>query len=254
MYDFLVKLWEINSRLPKERKINVFATDFPRPFYSNITDLEQYEKFVKYCDRNEYMANTIENYLDSTSDKRSCLFVVGCGHAYKSGALLIGKWQINGKSAANLLCERFGRDFIFTICTHSPSIANDGTIFGKIRKGLFDWVFAKNGNISTAINLQDSPFGKEPYDANANVCFDIATGSYESNYDGYIFLQPLEEELSNTPLFELYTDTFIEEIKRRAKITNKEDDTFWGMKLKELNRQILIDKLKLERKQKRWFF
>ncbi|MDR1653028.1 MAG: ChaN family lipoprotein [Prevotellaceae bacterium] len=254
MYDFLVALWDTNAKLPEGKKIKVFAADFPRPFYNNVTTKEQYEDLTKASDRNEYMANAVENYINSTTDKRNCLFVVGCGHAYKSGALLRGRWQTSGKSAANLLCEIFGKDSVFTICTHAPIISNNGIILGKTRKGIFDWVFAQNGNIPVAFDFKDSPFGKEPYDADADIRYDIATGSYANNYDGYIFLLPPEEELSNMPLFELFTDEYIDEIKRRAKVLNCEDDTFYGMKLKDLNQQVLTNKLKLEGIQKRWNF
>ena len=254
MYSFLVNMWDINSKLPNEKKIKVFAADFPRPFYHNITTLEQYKELTKESDRNECMAQTVENYLNSANDKRNCLFIVGSGHAYKSDALTRGGWLISGKSAANILCAKFGKDFIFTICTHAPIISNNGIIFGQTRKGLFDWVFAENGNIPVAFDFKDSPFGKEPYDVDANIRFDAAVGSYEDNFDGYIFLQPLKDELASTTLFELFTDKFIEEIKRRANILNSEDEILPGIKLKELDRQTLIEKLKLEGTKKRWKF
>ena len=254
MYDFLINLWNINSKLPKEKKIKVFAADFPRPFYHNITTSEQYVALTKPSDRNEYMANVVDNYLNSTNDKRHCLFIVGSAHAYKSDALVKSKWQINGKSAVNLLYAKLGKDAVFTLFTHSPIISNNGVVFWKTRKGLFDWVFVENGNTPIAFDLKDSPFGKELFDADYDLYFDIEAGSYVNNYDGYIFLQPLEEELAETPLFELYTDKFIKEIKQRAKILNCKNDMYYGMKLKDLNRQTLIIRMKLAGTQKRWYF
>jgi len=225
MYDFVFNLWSLNNTLPADKKIKVIATDFPRPFYSFITTKEQYDAFIKEpSDRNECMADNIEKVIRSSQDKRSCLFIVGSAHAYKSSALNRSFYQKNGRSAAALLSEKLGGENIFSIFTHSPVISNNGYVYGKIRKGLYDYVFEKTGNNQVAFNLRNSPFGKELFDASSEICFDMQTGSFEDNYDGYIFLQPLDEELKNTPLYEIFTDEFINEIKRRANIIGEEFD------------------------------
>jgi len=242
MYDFILDLWDLNNGLPVDKKIKVIATDFPRPFYSSITTKEQYDTFTKKpSDRNECMADIIEKAVQSSQDKRNCLFIVGSGHAYKSSALNRSFYQKSGRSAAALLSEKLGGKNIFSIFTHSPRISNNGYTYGEIRKGLYDYAFEKNGNNPVAFDLQNSPFGKELFDASSEICFNMKTGAFEDNYDGYIFLQPLDEELTNTPLYEVFTDEFINEIKRRANIIGE-----------DFNSTQLLQNLKEGENSKRW--
>ncbi|GHT66400.1 hypothetical protein AGMMS50239_27810 [Bacteroidia bacterium] len=253
MYDFILNLWDLNNSLPKEKKIKVVATEFSRPFYATITTKEQYKSFLNAVpDRNECMANTIETYIQSTQDKRSCLFIVGSGHAYKSSTLNRGAYQKNGRSAAFILSEKWGKENIFSIFTHSPVISNKGYTYGKIRKGLYDYVFEKNGNKQVAFNLHNSPFGKELFDASSELCFDMKTGAFEDNYDGYIFLEPVDEETRSVPLYEIFTDKFINEIKKRASTVGEEQIVFGNMELKDLNRTQLLQNMKKDERGKRW--
>ena len=255
MYEFLLDLWDVNAQLPLENKIKVIATDFPRPFYSTITTKEQYKAFFNDLpDRNLCMADIIKNHIHSSSDKRSCIFIVGSGHAYKSSALNRGTFQKNGRSAASLLFENLPNESLFSITAHSPMLANNGYLYGKLRKGLFDYVFAASGNKPLAFKLKGSPFGREPFDANSAICFQAVTGTYENNYDAYVFLTPLDTEQINTHLYELYSDDFVEEMKRRAHIIGIEQDNYLGMKIKDLTREQIISILKADEGRHKWNF
>ena len=117
------------------------------------------------------------------------------------------------------MSDKIGKENIFSIFTHSPNISNRGIIFGKIRNGLFDCVFEDRGNIPVAFDLNNSPFGNELFDL-SDIRFDIKTGTFADNFDGYIFLQSLYEEVKNIPLYELYTDDFVEEMKHRSRVCN----------------------------------
>ena len=256
MHEFMLDLWEVNKQLLPEKKIKVFAVDFPRPFHTPITTKAQYQAFFDDLpDRNVCMATIIEDYIQSSSDKRNCLFIVGNGHAYKSQVLFRARFLQTGRSAGSLLLEKLPATDIFSIFTHSPKIANNGYLYGQLRKGLFDYTFAEIGNKPVAFNLHGSPFGKEPFDASAEICFDINAGNFMDNYDAYIFLQPLNEELNNTPLYELYTDDFIAEIKRRAYFLgyDTENDALWGIfKIKDLTKEQIIEYLKTPVGHVRW--
>ena len=255
MYEFLLDLWDVNEQLLPENKIKVIAVDFPRPFYMPITTKEQYAAFFKALpDRNVCMADVIEQHIHSSVDKRNCLFIVGIGHAYKSLALNRGDFQKTGRSAVSLLLEKWPGESVFSIMSHCPMLANNGYLYGKLRKGLFDYVFAIAGNKPVAFNLQDSPFGRELFDADAAICFQTITGSYENNYDGYIFLEPLDTEQTNSHLYELYTDDFVAEIKRRASLMEIENDVYFGMMVKDLNREHVISNLKRDEGRIRWNF
>jgi uncharacterized iron-regulated protein len=252
MYDFLIDLWDTNHGLPYENKIKIIATEYQRPFYNEITSQKQYDSISGIrLDRDEIMAEIIENHINKSNDRRNNLFIVGSGHAYKSSTLSRGGLKINGLSAANILSEKLGEKNVFSIFTHAARGTNEGYIYGKYRKGLFDFVFAENGNRPIAFDLKNSPFGNEPFD-HPDIGFDIEAGSFADNFDGYIFLQPIQKEMKSIPLHELYTDDYINEIKKRAKIANEENGLFWGVELKNLDRKELIEKLKKEGKENRW--
>ncbi|MDR0508043.1 MAG: hypothetical protein LBH32_14700, partial [Dysgonamonadaceae bacterium] len=150
------------------------------------------------------------------------------------------------------LSEKFGKEKVFSIIAPVASIANNGHVFGKIRNGLFDYAFAANDNRPVAFDLYDSPFGNEPFDA-SELCFKANIGAFSDNFDGYIFLQPLYKENREKPLLKLYSEEYIDEIKRRATTLNAENETFWGITHKNLNRAELIEKLQQGTKDKKRF-
>jgi hypothetical protein len=249
MYDFLMELWEVNHNI--KNKVKVVANDQPRTFYQNIISKAQYDSIEGTpCDRNEIMTEIIEKTIHYSPDKRNNLFIVGWGHAYKSPALKLGRWQINGLSAGYLLSGKLGKENVFSIFPHTVNMTNNGVVFGKLKNGLFDYVFAAYGNHPVAFDLHNSPFGNEWFDA-GDIRFDAKTGSFSDNFDGYIFLQAVQEEERNRRLYELYTDDYVDEIKRRVQITNPKSDRFWGIELKNFDRKALLDKLREDDGQKR---
>ncbi|GHT53605.1 hypothetical protein FACS189451_10760 [Bacteroidia bacterium] len=54
----------------------------------------------------------------------------------------------------------------------------------------------------------------------------------------------MDEEQKNIPLYEILTDEFINEIKRRANIIGEENSIFGNMELKDLDRTQLLQNLK----------
>ena len=247
IYEFILDMWDLNNRLPRDKKIKVILTDVARPFKFLTTNTkEDYLNFInKMPDRDEYMANKIETYFKSSSDKRNYLFIVGDGHAYKSSAQKpFGDPKMILRSTGSILSEKLPEGSVFTICTHRPIISNNGGVYGLVRKGLFDYIFAQSGNRPVAFNLNNSPFGKEPFDASYEMCYDINTGSFQECYDGYVFLQPVKDEPSEYYLPELYSDGFIAEMKRRALIVGKEDINLYGIKIKDIVRDQFMENMK----------
>jgi hypothetical protein len=94
--------------------------------------------------------------------------------------------------------------------------------------------------------LKNSPFGKEPFDG----LFETGSGSFQDNYDGYIFLGSLDTEPNGELLPDLYNDKFIKELERREGFygtTLKED-----LNLEEATTKGFIDMLLKEHKNRRW--
>jgi len=225
MYEFLIELWKINNALPEKDRIKVVAADIPVSYDLFLTKKQHDDHFNSMPGRNRQMADVIENFVNSDNRGKNNLFIVGLAHAYKSAAPSFDSGNIpenQNLTAAALLSKKFSNSSVFSIFTHCPIIGNDGSLHGRKRNGLFDYVFHKLKNIPAGFNLKSSPFGKEPCDAVFEIMYHPNTGNYENNYDAYIFLEPLDEEPGEYFLFDLFSDDFIKELKRRAAMVGME--------------------------------
>jgi len=236
-FEFLIGLWELNKSVKASERVKVVLVDFQIP-YSEIQSKEEFKQGFD-MDRNLNMANVIENHVRSSKDKRNHLFIVGCGHAYKShvpGGASTPRGQKVELTAGAQLVERFSDKEVFVTFQHVVAGNNSGGSQSLIRDGLFDRVFEEAGNAPVAFKLKGSPFGSEPFDGMSDMKFNPLSGSYENNFDGYIFLQPLKEEMHDYVLYEIFTDEFVEEMKRRAVYLGvPQDRPYWfGMKVEDL--------------------
>jgi hypothetical protein len=220
MFEFLCEIWRVNRNLPESRRIKVFAVDIPRPFGTFRTANEMKRYFESSPNRNAFMTEAVEKDVRSGRDSRHGLFIVGTGHAYKSTppgfASSAAATEI--PSAGSLLASRLPRGSVYTIFSHQAIISNNGSIGGRLRGGAFDEAFALAGNAPTAFAVAGSPFGREPFDALPEISYRTAAGTYADNYDGYVFLGPLDDEPADYMLTEIYSADFIHELSRRASL------------------------------------
>ena len=234
MFDFIINIWNINQSLTDDKKVKIVAADIPRPYSTFKSEADYRNHFQRYNNRDKYMAETIENYLRTKRDIRNSLFIVGAGHVHKST-----------ESAGGLLVKELTPEKVYTIFTHCPIITNDGKIPGRIRNGMFDYAFYKIGNKQVAFQLNGSPFGKEPFDAFPEISYSNKTGNFYNNYDGYIFLGSLEDEITDRILFEAYTTDFILELKRRCDLEKISFEELYGVSkptLADFISQLIKDK------------
>ncbi len=253
MYEYLMKLWEINHNLPKKKKIRVIAVDEPRPFDSFQTYDELKKHFQNTLERNDQMAKIILETINAAKDKRNYLFIVGMGHAYKStlNDIAIGS-QANKMrpTVASQLNNTLSDNEVFTIMQHVPIGNNHGIIFGEVRNGIFDKAFFSYGNKPVAFDLEDSPFGKEPFDALYEVSYNKNIRNYEDNYDGYIFLGSLDTEPSEYLFNDIIDETYLAELERRAKMLNTTVERWFGVDNTTV--KDLKSKIQFKPNEKRW--
>lgn len=245
MYEFLITLWRVNHELPDDKKIRVIFPDYGVSWLDIKTeeDLKHWNQY-SFLDRDLNMAGEVEKTLKGSNDSRNSLFIVGRNHACKHAN--------NVKSVGNILKNRFSDEEVFSIILHNAWTDNYGNTYGKVRNGLFDYVFQLNGNRPVALSLQDSPFGEEPCDFELEYQGIPIDGTYRENFDGYIFLQPLKED--NVGYFlieEMYTDNFIDEIKRRCRLTGDEYP-YRGIHLDDFTKEWRINQLKSSENMKRY--
>lgn len=243
-FEFLCQLWEINKSLPDDKKIKVMLADYQVP-YSKIINKEEARESE---DRNTHMANVVVNTLQNLADTRGNLFLVGCAHAYKSNQSGIASAAFGKEeelTAGAQIAKALGRENVFTVFQHMMSGDNHGGNKSAIRGGIFDKAFELNGNRPIGFRLAHSPFGAEPFDGIYEIKYKTATGRYEDNFDGYLFLAPLDEEPKAIPLAEIFTDEFVAEMQRRASVMGYESfrHIWFGRRAPELTREYIIETL-----------
>jgi hypothetical protein len=226
-FDFLISLWHLNKKLPDPKKIRVIFVDTPRIFTE-----EGLQNEIR--DRDNYMAEKILSYLDTKRDNRNTLFIVGSGHVYRTG-----------ESAGAILSQKLSGN-TYSVFTHCPRVDNRLIIHERIRYGMFDYAFYKNGDKPVAFELRNSPFGREPFDG----LYLDGTGKYQDNYDGYIFFGSLDREESPKLMLEMYNEYFITEIDRRYKLRGSNLKDEW--RLNELSVKAVLDAVKTEYTPLRW--
>ena len=218
-YDFICDVWRLNQRLPEGEQIKIRLADYQIPFSRIQTSQEYRTEDSMAVERNTHMANVIEQYINTKNDPRNSLFLVGCGHACKSGweTIVTACGDVKEiKVAGGQLAERLGAENVFAVFQHAIPRDNMGRHRSVIRGGIFDQAFAEIGNRTVGFALKGSPFGKEPFDGIYEMKYEAKTGNYQDNFDGYLFLHPLSEEPNNEPLWEVFSDQFIAEMQRRS--------------------------------------
>jgi hypothetical protein len=237
-FEFLINLWKLNRQLPEKEKIKVVFTDFQLPV-REIKTKEELQNFKSNAKkRNTHMADVIEQTINTSSDLRNNLFIVGYGHACKSASINVyGESPQGDYSAANQLVKRFSGSDIFCTRVHTLGIT------GYMRGGMFDYAFAKNGGEPIAFKLKGSPFGKEIIEEWA---FEKDKfGSFENNYDGYIYLggEAIDKHLEYM-LTDIYTEDFVKEIIRRSYLFGYEDEVWFGVPNQTLTLEAVLKDLK----------
>lgn len=113
-FEFICDLRRINMNLPATKKIKVILADYQLP-YSKLTKSEEWKEQE---DRNAHMAHIISKTILSSDDHRGNLFLVGCGHAYKSEQKGIGSSAHNKtafESAGAQLAKILGDKNVFCV-------------------------------------------------------------------------------------------------------------------------------------------
>ncbi len=251
MYEFLIDLWHLNKGLSQKEKIRVIAVDESRPFHKIKTRKDFEIHSDTSINRNEKMTAIISKTILINPQKRNHLFIVGMAHAYKSEVPGIATGKRDKKPTAAAMLKKIISDKqVYTIFPHTKIISNNGNIFGSVRHGVFDHAFEQNGNKAVAFDLKNSPFGEEPFDAIPEVSFHKQIGTFKDNFDGYLFLEPLNREKGEYLLYELITDEFLTELKRRAAIFNTNLKNWF--KVKSATKENIIKKYKQKRNTLRW--
>ena len=210
--DFFRTVWEVNQKLPAAERLRIVLVDMARPW----KDIQKREDWAKYdVDRDQCMAeNIVRDLARHGADKRHALFIAGYAHAMLNltwtwgEPMRIGGWHLR---------EKLGAANVFAVFPHGPVITNHGDVSGRIALGLFDTAFAALDNKPMAFPLDHGPFGREVFDADSER---VTSDPYSKGYQGYLYLRPIEGEISSRRSFPVFTamSTSAKWVDRRVRI------------------------------------
>ncbi len=214
--EFFKTVWEVNQGLPREQRLRIVLPDMQRP-WERITERSDWEKYD--VDRDKLMADDILRDLkEHAVDRRHALFIVGYEHAAENVTFDVVNPTFDAvepwKSAGWRLREKLGTN-VFTVFPHSPVVANDGQVNGRIALGLFESAFLMLTNRPMAFPLEHGPFGEQIYYASMD---EIGAGLFLDNFQAYLYLGPFEDETVSPMIPGFYTDNFVKEEDRRSRI------------------------------------
>ena len=132
--------------------------------------------------------NILRDLKEHAADPRHALFIVGYVHATENPSfpdLGVGPWKPVGWR----LCEKLGRTNVFAVFPHSPVLADQGRIKGRIGLGMFETAFAALTNQPMAFPLGHGPLGKQVFDASMDV---LTTQPFRHFFQAYLYLGPVE--------------------------------------------------------------
>jgi hypothetical protein len=210
MLDFFHAVWDVNQRLAKDEKLRVVLVDMARP-WKEIRKRDDWRKYD--VDRDQFMAaNVVADLKGHAQDPRHALFVVGYGHAMRNLTSPGGEPM---KSAGWHLRETLGEADVFAVFPHGPVVTNNGEVSGRLALGLFETAFAALGNKPVAFPLDHGLFGEQVFDAAPER---LTADPYRKGYQAYLYLGPLDDEVFSPLIPGFYSDEFVRELDRRARL------------------------------------
>jgi hypothetical protein len=212
MFDFFLTVRDVNHRLPPEQRVRILLVDMERPWEEIHTrnDWRGYD-----TDRDALMArNILKDARIHKADQRHGLFIVGYTHALIN---MVSVATDQPYHSAGWHLRQALSDDVFAIIEHGPIISNMGQVFGRRALGLFDSAFAATGDKPAGFLLARSPFGLQPFDADADLCRGTSS-LYSDAFQGYLYVEPLDRERFSALIPGFYTDECIKEIDRRYRI------------------------------------
>ena len=151
--EFFVAVWEVNQKLPSDKKLRIRLVDMQRPWekIQKEGDWKAYD-----VDRDLFMAqNILKDRQSSRGKQRHGFFITGMGHAMEEFYYID---RVTPHESAGWYLKQALGDQLFTVFQHVPVMTNRGSVSGRLALGLIDTVFAQLEDRPVAFTLQNGPF------------------------------------------------------------------------------------------------
>ncbi len=200
---FIRGLYAINKNLPMEKKITWGLTDRPWDWSKAVYEGGEYSYSTVYDHRDRYMAN---NFLDMYRAqpmryaRRKALIITNQPHA-------VNFKQKNVIRQGHYIKKELGKQVKIILMNWYTFYEETASLYAD---GAWDAAFELTGCKPVAVDFHGSPFGRAK---------DTEYGRWSKVADGMIFYVPFYKFVHVIGVAGVFGDDFIEEYKRRWKIT-----------------------------------
>jgi len=231
-FDLFHTIYQVNKSLPAGKKIKVYGVGFP-VYWEGIHDRQDLAVFRNsLLDYDFHMYRLILSLMHDFRNNERAFFLTNTRHAYKNIKDKAGNLYWN----CNTFFTRWHPGKTYSIRIHNAtlfiesakalpkgaSVSASGTDafnyhFDRMTGGIWDYAFQKFNQYPLAIDINNTPFGADPYEG--NLALNVSAGSTMADaYDAVIVLKPLEEMQQTEMINYIYTPAFMGELARRYRL------------------------------------
>ncbi|HPG41868.1 MAG TPA: hypothetical protein PLP19_21430 [bacterium] len=218
VYDFLTRVYKLNTTLPDHKKINIYPADMT--FRWDTMTKARYKLFLKkirFRDQfiADYITNTFLEWEKTAVRQPKALVILNYRHGFNDFEFYDGS---KGKNTGRFLFEKF-RGRIANVMLNSIALTSgldEQQVLGNpIQDGKWDAAFAALDLTEAAFDLAGSPFGADPFDYYK---FKPHKATYADVFTGFVFSTPLREQKLVIGYPGLLDDDFKREAIRRFEL------------------------------------
>ena len=218
---FIKGLYDLNQRLPGERKVNLFPSDMPFDWHTmNVDRLKEFWDRIR--SRDSVIALQIikkfEEIDKSAAKRKKALIIMNYRHAF--GHKFEHPLGVKPDNVGRYLFERYGERVanVYVNC-HAilPGSTDRKAVAAAIQNGKWDAAFKALQLTDVGFNFDGSPFGEDQFDI-----WPLKQHfKYKDVFDGFVFYKPVDEHLLVVGIPGIIDSVFAPEILRRYALYNE---------------------------------
>jgi hypothetical protein len=218
---FLNGLYNLNQRLAREKKVNLFPSDMP--FEWGTMNEDRLKKFWDSIGtRDSVMASQIIQKFDgirkSAAKRKKALVIMKYRHAF--GHKFEHPVGVKPNNVGRFLFERYG-ERVANVYVNGYAIMPGSTdrknVAAAIQNGKSDAAFKALQLTDVGFDFDGSPFGEDQFD----IWPFRQDFKYKDVFDGFVFYEPVDEHLLVVGIPGIIDSAFAPEILRRYALYNQ---------------------------------
>jgi hypothetical protein len=221
---YIEKVHKINTALPEENKLSVYALDQGVDWTTATEDDIRQAIIMSGGDnRDSIMAVNFFRYYEQSKTKKA-LVVLNARHAF-----LTDLWRVN---AGRFIADKY-KGKVANVLIHNiamKQVKSDSNVeIAAIQQGKWDASFIKAGKKDVGFDFLETPFGKDSIDL-----YPLSLGLYSNLFNGFVYYNYFPDLRIVRNVENFIDDEFAPELIRRfrliQKITNKDISSIEALK------------------------